>query len=276
MFGRIKVIKEYTVTNTLIKIENINLQYGEKVILRDVNAEVKDIIRPGIVQGQVVGILGPSGIGKSQMSRVLSGLQRPTSGRVLAGEKQEEVKSGAVGMIAQNYPLFRHRTVYDNLFLAAKKGGNTKDKVDQYLQDFNLTDKTGYYPSQLSGGQRQRVAIIQQLLCSENFIIMDEPFTGLDPIMKDKVCDLIIKISMLHEQGTLFIIAHDIPAVVTVCDELWLFGRDRDENGGIIPGARIQEKYNLIDRELAWQPGIQNTPQFSSFVNEIKDRFKTL
>jgi len=269
-------MQDYKLTNTLVKIDNINLQFDDKIILKNINAEVKDIVRPTCTQGQVIGILGPSGIGKSQFARILAGLQKPTSGKIFVGEKQEEVRSGLVGMIAQNYPLFRHRTVYTNLLLAAKKGNNTEDKVKQYLSDFNLFDKCNYYPSQLSGGQRQRVAIIQQLLCSENFIIMDEPTTGLDPIMKDKVCDLIIKISQLHEQNTLFIVAHDISALVTVCDELWLFGRDRDEQGLVIAGATIQEKYNLIERELCWEPGIQNTPQFASFVNEVKDRFKTL
>jgi ABC-type nitrate/sulfonate/bicarbonate transport system ATPase subunit len=269
-------MQNYSLEKTLVKISNINHSFGDKQVLKNINAEVKDIVRPGCVTGQVVGILGPSGIGKSILSRIMAGLLKPTSGKIFVGEKQEEIRSGLVGMIAQNYPLFRHRTVYANLLLAAKKGGNTEDKVKQYLSDFNLSDKVNNYPSQLSGGQRQRVAIIQQLLCSEHFIIMDEPTTGLDPIMKDKVCDLIIKIAHLHEENTLFIVTHDIPASIVVCDQLWLFGRDRDEQGNVIPGATIQEKYNLIERELCWEPGIQNTPKFASFVNEVKDRFKTL
>ena len=272
--------KEYILKDTLIKIENVSLKFGEKQILRDINAEVKDIVRPGVTQGQVIGILGPSGVGKSQCSRILAGLQEPTTGRVLVGEKQEPVQSGIVGVVAQNYPLFRHRTVLGNLLLAANKTTfnvkEAKEKVAGYLNLFELADKTTYYPTQLSGGQRQRIAIIQQLLCSEHFIIMDEPFTGLDPLMKDKVCDLIIKIANLDERNTLFIVAHDIQAVVTVCDRLWLFGRDRDTKGEIIPGSRIQQEYDLIERELAWEPGIQATARFAEFVHEIKDRFKYL
>jgi len=269
-------MQDYTLKDTLVKIDNICLSFGDTIILKNINAEVKDIVRPGCIQGQVVGILGPSGIGKSLLSKILAGLLKPTSGQVLVGEKQIPVRSGLVGMVAQNYPLFAHRTVYSNLLLSAKKGGNNKDKVDQYLAEFNLSDKINLYPSQLSGGQRQRTAILQQLLCSENFIIMDEPTTGLDPIMKDKVCNNIIKISKLREDSTLFIVTHDIPAAIAVCDKLWLIGRDRDENGNIIPGASIKEMYNLIERDLCWQPDIQGTPQFASFLNEVKNRFKTL
>lgn len=274
--------KVYKLTDTLIKIEDIGLAFGDKVILRNINAEVKDIVRPEVPQGQVIGILGPSGVGKTQFSRILSGLQKPTTGTIKVGIKQQPVESGIVGVVAQNYPLFRHRTVLSNLILAAEQADKThfsadaKEKSLHYLEHFELADKANYYPSQLSGGQRQRVAIIQQLLCSEHFIVMDEPFTGLDPLMKDRVCELIIKISQLHEYNTLFIVAHDIPAVTTVCDRLWLFGRNRDVEGKFIPGSTIQAEYDLIERELAWESGIQSTPRFSEFVNEVKDRFKKL
>jgi ABC-type nitrate/sulfonate/bicarbonate transport system ATPase subunit len=266
-------MKDYILKDTLVKIENISLKFGEKLILRDINAEVKDIVRPGCTQGQIIGILGPSGVGKSMMSRILCGLQTPNTGTITVNNKP--VQPGVVGMIAQNYPLFRHRTVLGNLTLAAKKS-NSVSKIQEYLHHFELEDRATYYPAQLSGGQRQRVAIIQQLLCSEHFIVMDEPFTGLDPLMKDRVCELILKIANLHEENTLFIVAHDIPAVVSVCDRLWLFGRDRNDKGEIIPGSKIQAEYDLVERELAWEPGIQSTAKYVDFVNEIKDRFSTL
>ena len=273
----------YEIKETLITIKDIGLTFGDKVILKGVNAEVKDIVRPGCTQGQVVGILGPSGTGKTQLSRILAGLQEPTSGEVLISQdstRRLRVRNGLVGMVAQHYPLFKHRTVLGNLIIAAQQTGLTaqqaKDKSYDYLKRFDLPEKAHDYPSQLSGGQRQRIAIIQQLLCSEHFLVFDEPTSGLDPIMKDRVCELINQVALLDERNTIFIISHDIPAVAKIADTIWLIGRDRDENGKPIAGSKIQKEYNLIERDLCWQPGIDSTVKFADFVNEVKHKFVDL
>ena len=173
-------------TDTLLKAENIHLSYGENVILRDINFCIRDIIRPGIKQGQVVSLIGRSGIGKTQLFRILAGLQKPTSGTVELKNK-ETVKAGDMGVIFQNYYLFEWRTVYQSLLLAAKQNaalkGTEKETIDQYADQFNLKEELKKYPQQLSGGQRQRASIIQQLLKGSDFLLLDEPFSGLD------VCD---------------------------------------------------------------------------------------
>jgi ABC-type nitrate/sulfonate/bicarbonate transport system ATPase subunit len=150
------------------------------------------------------------------------------------------------------------------------------DRAMAFLRDFGLEDRATYFPSQLSGGQRQRVAIIQQLLCSDHYLVMDEPFTGLDPLMKDKTCDLIMKVSQMHEKNTIFIVAHDIPALVTVSDTLWLLGRDHDKDGKPIQGSRIQQVYDLAAMGLAWHPELADTRDYQLMVKEVKERFKTL
>jgi len=151
-----------------------------------------------------------------------------------------------------------------------------RQKSLDMLAKFGLSDKSSDYPSQLSGGQRQRVAIAQQLLCSEHFIIMDEPFTGLDPLMKDLTCELISQVALMDERNTIFVVAHDIPAVTAIADTLWLLGRDRDAHGAPIPGSRIQAQYDLAALDLAWQPQLASTPRFAAFCAEVKEKFKTL
>src|ERR1700722_19774584 len=94
----------------LLKIENVNLAYGDKIILRGVNAEVKELKRPD-GKGQVVGFLGPSGIGKTSLFRIVAGLDEPTSGRVVLNGTDRPVHPGLVGVVAQNYILFENRTV---------------------------------------------------------------------------------------------------------------------------------------------------------------------
>jgi ABC-type nitrate/sulfonate/bicarbonate transport system ATPase subunit len=266
--------------DTLLKIDHVNLSYDGKVILRDVNAEIRDVIREGRTQGQVVGFLGPSGIGKTQLFRIIAGLNQPSSGQVLVNSTLTPVKAGMVGVVAQNYPLFENRTIFSNLLLAAmqmqKSHEAANEKVLTYLKRLDMVDQAQLYPAQISGGQRQRIAIAQQLLCSEHFLLMDEPFSGLDLLMEARVCELINEIACLDELNTIIVVTHDVTAAATVADHLWLMGRDRDATGNVIPGARIQETYDLIERDLCWQPGISNSAGFLEFVREVKNRFQTL
>lgn len=267
---------EYTSNETLLKIKDVSLTLGGRLILRQVNAEINNIVRPGHTQGQVVGFLGPSGVGKTQLFRIIAGLQQPDSGSVLLpGDKP--VQRGQVGVVAQHYPLFEHRTVMGNLLTAGRHGGlglrEAKDKATGYLEKFGLTEHGKVYPSQLSGGQRQRAAIAQQLMSSSYLLLMDEPFSGLDVIMIDRVCELILELSHLDELSTIIVVTHDVDAAVSVSDTLWLMGRDRDEKGQVIPGARIQTTYNLIERGLAWREKIELTPEFADVTREVKERF---
>ncbi len=265
---------------TILNIENVSLTLGENLILKDVAGDIKNITRPGLTQGQVVALLGPSGIGKTQLLRILAGLQKSTAGTVTLNGSKEPVKQGSVGVVAQHYPLFEHRTILGNLLVAGKqvglKGSAGKEKAFVLLERFGLVDRANFYPSQLSGGQRQRVAIAQQLMCSDHFIIMDEPFSGLDPVMAENVCKLITELASADELNTIIVITHDIPAAIAVADTIWLMGRDRDAEGNIIPGSNIQERYDLMDRGLAWHENVTLMPEFADLIREIRARFKTL
>jgi len=270
----------YSLGKTLLKIDNVTLEYDGRPVLNSVIAEVRDIVVPGRVQGQVVGILGPSGCGKTSLFRIIAGLNKPTSGRVSVNGFDRPVIAGEVGVVAQSYPLFEHRTVLGNLMLGAmKKEKDSKvarDKVMGFLNEFELADKYNLYPAQLSGGQRQRCAIIQQILCSEHFLLMDEPFSGLDLLMLERTCDLIAKVSDMDDLNTIIVVTHDVTAACSVADHLWLMGRGSDAKGSLIPGSSIVKQYDLIERDLCWQPGIITTARFTDFVREVKNEFRRL
>jgi len=182
--------------------------------------------------------------------------------------------------VSQQYVLYRHRTVMGNLMIAAKQRGlndaDAKQKCQEMLEQFDIAHRANMYPAQLSGGQRQRVAIAQQLLCSEHFLLMDEPTAGLDPISKRKVCSFVNKVANQHDLNTILVVTHDIRAAISMADTIWLMGRDRDAEGNIISGAKIKEEFCLIDRGLMWHPDVMSAPRFIETEREILHKFETL
>jgi NitT/TauT family transport system ATP-binding protein len=270
----------YELGKTLLKVSGVSHSYADQIVLRDVNFEIRDIIRPNRVTGQVVALLGPSGMGKSTLFRVLAGLLEPTAGSVTIGIDAKPVEPGMVGVVFQNYQLFEHRTVLGNLVIAARESGlSRKDALqcsEQMLKRFSLEQFARRYPVQLSGGQRQRVAIAQQFVCSQHFLLMDEPFSGLDPTAIENVCRLITEVANLDELNTIIVVTHNIEAAIQVADTVLILGRDRDASGQPLPGARVQENLDLITAGLAWQEGMNSTPKFVEMERKIRERFRTL
>ncbi len=271
---------EYSRGGVLLDLQGVTVTRGGTLVLRDMTAQVHDLVRPGMHQGQIVGLLGPSGIGKTTLFHVLAGLLKPDKGTVKIGDRALPAAPGLVGVVAQNYVLFEHRTVLGNLLIAARQAGmkpaEAKEASMKYLERFGLAAHADKFPVQLSGGQRQRIAIAQQLLCSELYLVMDEPFSGLDVIQQENVQRLILEVSQTHEHNTILVVTHDVSAAVAVADTIWLMGRDRDAAGNVVPGARIIETIDLIEKGLAWRPDIRSRPGYIELVNQIKERFHTL
>jgi NitT/TauT family transport system ATP-binding protein len=265
--------------DVLLTVKDVTRSLGGKVIIRDVDFVVRDVVRPDQSTGQIIALLGPSGMGKTTLFRVLAGLLPPDRGSVLVGPKQVPVTAGAVGVVFQQYRLFEHRTVFGNLLLAARRTGSRSDAArcaKEMLSRFGLDEFLYRYPVQLSGGQRQRVAIAQQFLCSQHFLLMDEPFSGLDPLAVDRVCKTLTEVANLDELNTVVIVTHNIEAGLRVADTVLLLGRDHDAGGKIIPGARIQNTYDLMERGLAWREGVEHEPEFRDLAREIKEKFAEL
>ena len=269
----------YTLGERLLTIDRVCVSY-DRPILDGVSATIDNIRREGLQQGQVVCLLGPSGIGKSQLFRCIAGLQRPTSGSVRLNGTQREVQPGEVGVVAQNYPLFNHRTVWGNLMVAAlahsPSAAHARERCLALLERFGMLDAAKAWPMALSGGQRQRVAIAQQLLCSSHFLLMDEPFSGLDPLAKTQVCETIAQVSTTDELNTVIVVTHDVESALRISDTLWVLGRARDAGGRPVPGASIREVHDLAGMGLAWDPDIESRPEFFELAAALKARFASL
>jgi polar amino acid transport system ATP-binding protein/sulfate transport system ATP-binding protein/NitT/TauT family transport system ATP-binding protein len=274
----------YTKKEVLLQARNLSLSYDNKCILRDINFSIRDIVRPGLQQGQVVSLIGRSGIGKTQLFRVLSGLQKPSSGSITIRERkptenstgsiemyhERTVQPGDMGVIFQNYYQFGWRTVGQSLLLAAHRNkalaGKEEETIVRYTEQFELSGILHRYPSQLSGGQQQRVSIIQQLLKGSDFLLLDEPFSGLDICVLDKVVELLLQVSLSDEMKTLIIVSHDIATAVAISDTVFILGRKADQEG-----STLVREIDLIGRGLAWEKEVRQMKAFSDTIREIKD-----
>jgi len=270
---------EFTYEEPLLTLSNVSRQFEGELVLRDINLQVRNVVRPGMQQGQVVGFYGRSGMGKSVLSRMLAGLLPPSTGTIEVGTPARPVQTGDVGFVQQRYPLFNHRTLLDNLLVAAARKhppAEARARAEGFLERFGLAAHQRKYPAMLSGGQRQRAAIAQQLLCSEHFIILDEPFSGLDIAMIDEVKKIIVEVTALHELNTVIIVSHDLNTTTAISDTLWLLAPERDAAGQCLPGATINAKhqYNLAQMGLAWQPGIEGRSEFAELVQHLKDEIR--
>ena len=205
----------------MIKLENVHKSFGKNEVLKGINLHIK--------QGQVVVIIGPSGSGKSTVLRTMNYLEEPTSGKVIVDgmdlsdkNKLNEVRA-EVGMVFQNFNLFPHMTVMDNLTLAQTKVRKTSadeaKKIGQALLDrVGLGDKANAYPDSLSGGQKQRVAIARALAMKPKVMLFDEPTSALDPEMVSEVLDVM---KSLAEDGmTMVIVTHEMGFAKKVADRV--------------------------------------------------------
>jgi len=271
----------YEKKNVILDIDKICLTLGGNEILRDVSVQIQDIVRPDTTQGQIVGFLGPSGVGKTKLFEIMAGLLQPTSGTVRLGSPLEHVRVGRVGVVQQNYPLFQHRTILGNLLVGLESNPGVPEskrraRALELLEKFGLSSKRDAYPAQLSGGQRQRIAIAQQLACSGRFLLLDEPFSGLDPNMVDEVSRMLVEVANLDELNTIVIVSHDIASTAAIADTLWVMGRDRTPKGDIVPGAYIKHVYDLMERELCWREDAKESPRFLELIHEVRGLFKDL
>jgi ABC-type nitrate/sulfonate/bicarbonate transport system ATPase subunit len=254
----------------LLKADNINLEFHNKRILRDVNFEIHNIVRPNVTQGQVVSLIGRSGIGKTQLFKILSGLKTPTSGQVLVHHEQRPVQAGDMGVVPQNYYLFEWRKVSKILDMAICKNPSVKKEdykhfIKQHVHDFGLEEQLDKYPMQLSGGQRQRVSILQQLINGSDFLLLDEPFSGLDAVSISQVTQVLQKVSLSDEIKTIIIVSHDLANSLALSDSALILAREQGKEG-----ATISHNIDLISQGFAWQPDIKQNPAFQRLVSDIE------
>lgn len=196
----------------MIKVNNLYKSFGKKAVLKGVDLEVK--------KGEVLVIIGPSGSGKSTLLRCLNLLEASDSGEIFlddvkisADDKDIDKTREKMGMVFQNFNLFPHMSVIDNIILAPKLVKKTSDEeakalAKRLLDKMGLSDKYDAYPNSLSGGQKQRVAIARALAMNPEVMLFDEATSALDPEM---VGDVLNVMKELAEEGmTMVVVTHEM------------------------------------------------------------------
>lgn len=204
-----------------VRIENVSKKFGNFEALKNININIQ--------KGEFFSLLGPSGCGKTTLLRIIAGFEEPTTGTVFLDDKNIlplPPNKRETNTVFQNYALFPHLSVYENIAfpLRLKKLPKKKieEKVEEYLELVKLTKEANKKPAQLSGGQKQRVAIARALINEPRVLLLDEPLSALDAKLRQH---MLIELDTIHDKvGITFIyVTHDQQEALSVSDRVAVF-----------------------------------------------------
>ena len=219
------------VEEALLRVEHLKKEFGEHVIFRDFNLQVR--------KGEVVVVIGPSGCGKSTLLRCLNGLEPIQGGRILL-DGEPVLREAAsitkmrqkIGMVFQSYELFPHKTILENILLAPIKVQRRSRKEAEaeamaLLRRVGLAERKNDYPRQLSGGQKQRIAIVRALCMHPEILLLDEITAALDPEMVREVLEVVL--SLARAGSTMVIVTHEMNFARAIANRILFI-----ENGEVV------------------------------------------
>lgn len=234
-----------------LEVRNLSKSFGEKLVFEGLNFYVAD--------QEIVSIVGPSGVGKSTLFHLIAGLLAPTAGEILLNGQSIVNQTGKVSYMLQKDLLFAYKTIEENvalpLILQGTKQKIALEKARRLLEEFGLAPVAKSYPQALSGGMRQRVALLRTYLFSADFILLDEPFSALDPFTKAEIHDWYLKIQKQLKLTTLFI-THDIDEAIKLSDRIYILkGNQADPFAEVMIAANLKTRpdYELSEEFLAYK-----------------------
>lgn len=201
-----------------VKFEGIEKRFGKIVAVKKMNLEIPE--------GSLVTLLGPSGCGKTTLLRILAGLEAPTQGDIyIKGKRMNDIPihKRNLGMIFQNYALFPHKTIFENVAFGLKFRNISKpaikEKVEKALETIRLADVGKRMPSQLSGGQQQRIALARAIVIEPDVLLMDEPLSALDENLREDMRREIDNLQQALGVTTIFV-THDQREALSMSDKV--------------------------------------------------------
>ena len=240
----------------ILQAEHIAKAYGEKKVLKDISIELK--------AGELVCLLGVSGVGKTTLFNILSGLTLPDSGRILLEGQDITGTAGHISYMQQKDLLLPHKTVLDNvalpLILNGMKKKEARREADQLFERFGLSGTQEKYPDQLSGGMRQRAALLRTYMCGNKVALLDEPFSALDTITKSAMQEWFLKVMEDIQLSTVFI-THDVEEAILLSDRIYIMSGSPAVISALLPIAEKKPR----DREFLLRD------EFIEYKRKIKE-----
>ena len=201
----------------ILQAEHITKAYGDNQVLQDISIHLEE--------GELVCVLGVSGVGKTTLFNILSGLGLPDRGQILLENEDVTGKTGNLSYMLQKDLLLQHKTVLDNvalpLVLKGVKKKAAREQAAAYFKQFGLEGTELKYPSQLSGGMRQRAALLRTYMCGDRVALLDEPFSALDTLTRTAVQEWYLGVMEEIKLSTLFI-THDIDEAILLSDRIYI------------------------------------------------------
>lgn len=210
-----------------IHFQSVRKIFGKTIAANDISLEIKD--------GEFMVLLGPSGCGKTTLLRCLAGLEHVDGGHVFIGDRDVTdlaPRDRKIAMVFQSYAVFPHLTVFDNIAFGLKMQNRPKDEIKRRVEEsaglLELTDYLKRYPAQLSGGQRQRVAVARAIVMQAAVLLMDEPLSNLDALLR---LQMRAELKRLHQEikATTIYVTHDQVEALSLGDRIAVM-----QNGRIV------------------------------------------
>lgn len=236
------VLKE---VNGLLKLQNISKQFDGKSVLDHINLEIKT--------GEIVSLLGPSGSGKTTLLHIILGLTGINHGKIIFNDtdlSNVPMKDRGFNIVFQDYALFPHLNAYENIVygLRNRKGSVSKEELQEYIDFLELTPHLKKRISELSGGQKQRVSIARTLVMKPKILLLDEPLSALDGVIKESIKERIKSIAREFKLTTI-IVTHDPEEALTMSDKILIINQGNISQFGS-PQEIIKQPANDFVKEF--------------------------
>jgi NitT/TauT family transport system ATP-binding protein len=230
----------------MLTVKNLSVAYGTNKIFSKVTFQLNF--------GGSLAVVGPSGVGKTTLLLAIASLIDKSEGSVTLEGIPIEKGDLRVGLMLQNYGLFPWYTVYKNIDLAMKIGGypreNRKKKIAVMLDELGLADKKDVYPANLSGGEQQRTAIARTFVTGSRLILLDEPFSALDALTREKLQDLLLSIHEFEKDKIMLLVTHSIEEAVYLCNSVYILAGEPPSFIGPIVNTSRNEVKNRKDENF--------------------------
>ena len=245
----------------MLRLENIKKTFYKSEILKGINIDVEN--------GEIVSILGPSGSGKTTLLNIILGITDCTDGKIIFNNEEITklpMEKRGFNIVFQDYALFPNLNAYDNITYGLKNNPNisTKEEVDELIQLLGIKEHTNKKIDQLSGGQKQRVALARTLVMKPKILLLDEPLSALDGVIKESIKERIKKIANEYNL-TIIIVTHDPEEALTLSDKVLILNEGLVSQYDTPQGIIKNPKNDFIKRFILNQLNIKKNNIYSLY-----------